>query len=103
MLTAVSGSNLLDPSSWKKSRKPVFQSSLQAGVYATGHNSFFKSPDGTQDWILYHANPEPGEGCGEHRSPRAQMFSWAADGTPDFGKPLPMNRPILRPSGADVE
>jgi len=99
MLEADSSSDLLDPAAWKKSPVPVFQQSPEAQVYATGHNSFFKSPDGKQDWILYHANSEPGQGCGWHRSPRAQPFTWNADGTPDFGTPVPAGKPIPRPSG----
>lgn len=98
MLTATSGSDLLDPASWKKSPRPVFQQSPTAGVYATGHNSFFKSPDGTQDWILYHANSAPGQGCGAHRSPRAQPFTWNAEGAPDFGTPVAAGVPLPRPS-----
>jgi GH43 family beta-xylosidase len=89
MLTADSGANLVDPAIWKKSSKPVFEQSPEAGVYATGHNSFFKSPDGKQDWILYHANSRPHQGCGWHRAPHAQPFTWNSDGTPNFGKPLP--------------
>ena len=96
MLTAVSGSDLLNASSWTKSRQPVFQQSPEASAYATGHNSFFKSPDGT-DWILYHANSAPGQGCGWHRAPRAQPFKWNADGTPDFGKPVAPGLPIPWP------
>lgn len=99
MLTAASGSDLLDPASWKKSAVPVFQQSPQNGVYATGHNSFFKSPDGTQDWILYHANSAPGQGCGWHRSPRAQPFTWNADSSPDFGIPVAAGTSLARPSG----
>ena len=87
MVTAVSGADLLDPHSWTKSPHPVFQQSPEHHVYATGHNSFFKSPDG-RDWLLYHANSEPGQGCGWHRSPRAQPFTWNSDGTPNFGDPL---------------
>ena len=98
MLTASAGSNLLDPSSWKKSSKPVFWQSPEASVYGPGHNTFFKSPDGREDWILYHANSAPGEGCGSFRSPRAQPFKWNADGTPDFGRPIPLSQPILKPS-----
>jgi GH43 family beta-xylosidase len=56
MLTTSIDSNLLDAASWKKSTQPVFQSSPAAHAYGTGHNSFFKSPDGKEDWILYHAN-----------------------------------------------
>jgi len=93
MLSAISGSNLLDAAAWTKSPQPVFQQSAAASAYATGHNSFFKSPDG-RDWILYHANSQPGQGCGWHRAPRAQPFTWNPDGTPDFGKPLPIDVPI---------
>jgi GH43 family beta-xylosidase len=87
MLTATSGSDLLDAKFWTKSREPVFRQSPEARAYATGHNSFFKSSDG-RDWLLYHANSAPGQGCGWHRAPRAQPFKWKADGTPDFGKPV---------------
>jgi len=101
MLTANKRSDLLNALSWKKSAKPVFKQSPENGVYATGHNSFFKSPDGTQDWILYHANPQPGMGCGKDRSPRAQQFFWHADGTPDFGVPVKTGVPIAVPSGTN--
>ncbi len=99
MLAAESTSNLLDPASWKKSQIPVFFESPEAGVFAPGHNTFFKSPDGTEDWILYHANAASGLGCGDKRSPRAQKFSWRSDGSPDFGRPLTVSRPLKKPSG----
>lgn len=99
MLSAPSKSNLLDPASWHKSPQPVFKQSPENGVYAPGHNSFFKSPDGKEDWILYHANNEPGQGCGEHRSPRAQKFTWTSDGRPDFGTPVKSGTPLNIPSG----
>ncbi|WP_310394264.1 glycoside hydrolase family 43 protein [Hymenobacter sp.] len=99
MLTASAGSDLLLPGSWTKSTAPVFQQDPAAKVFAPGHNSFFKSPDGTEDWILYHANDEPGQGCGRFRSPRAQPFTWRADGTPVFGRPLAPGQPLPRPSG----
>jgi GH43 family beta-xylosidase len=98
MLTAPVDSDLLQPGSWTKSPRPVFQQD-PAGVYAPGHNSFFKSPDGTQDWLLYHANDAPGQGCGRLRSPRAQPFTWNTDDTPNFGKPIAPGVPIIRPSG----
>ena len=99
MLTASADSDLLDRESWKKSPEPVFQPSSTARAYGAGHNSFFKSPDGTEDWILYHANPKPKQGCGRERSPRAQPFTWKADGTPDFGEPVLAGKPIRKPSG----
>ena len=99
MLTASEDSDLLNPASWKKSPVPVFWESPAAGVYATGHNSFFKSPDGKEDWILYHANTKPNQGCGNRRAPRAQPFRWTPDGYPDFGRPVPAGTQIPRPSG----
>jgi GH43 family beta-xylosidase len=98
MLTAGKNASLLDASSWHKSPRPVFAKSAANGVYAPGHNGFFKSPDGTQDWIIYHANPAAGIGCGTQRSPRMQQFHWNADGTPEFGKPVPTGKPLKVPS-----
>jgi GH43 family beta-xylosidase len=98
MVIANADSDLLDPSSWTKTETPVFWESPEDLVYGPGHNTFFKSPDGKQDWILYHANSAPGEGCGAKRSPRAQPFTWNPDGTPNFGRPVAAGKPIPKPS-----
>ena len=103
MLTADTARNLLDAASWKKSRQPVFKQSPGNNVFAPGHNSFFTSPDGSEDWILYHANDKPGQGCGKFRSPRAQKFSWSKDGTPFFGEPVKTNTAIPVPSKKESE
>jgi len=97
MLT-LKGKDIMKASSWVKSKNPVFKQSADNSVYAPGHNSFFKSPDGKEDWILYHANPMPNQGCGNDRSPRAQKFTWKKDGTPFFGKPLSTATKIKIPS-----
>lgn len=98
MLTISKDADLLSPGNWTKSKTPVFSQSPENGVYAPGHNSFFKSPDGTEDWILYHANDEAGFGCGPRRSPRAQKFTWGDDGRPVFGKPVGKGVPLNIPS-----
>lgn len=98
MLTADANSNLMDTAAWTKNPQPVFAKSEKNQVYAPGHNSFFKSPDGKEDWILYHANSKPGQGCGKQRSPRAQKFAWKADGTPDFGVPVSTGTVVPIPS-----
>lgn len=99
MLTANVSADLMDAKSWKKSEKPVFETSKENSVYAPGHNSFFKSPNGKEDWILYHANPGPGCGCGNQRSPRAQKFTWNKDGSPNFGIPVKTGQPLPVPAG----
>jgi GH43 family beta-xylosidase len=97
MLHTDENANLLDSASWTKHPEPVFTQSPENGVYAPGHNSFFVSPSGRENWILYHANDEPGQGCGKFRKPRAQPFTWRADGSPDFGKPVKPGTPIQVP------
>jgi GH43 family beta-xylosidase len=99
LLSASASSNLLDPASWTKSQQPVFVKNPTALAFGTGHNSFFKSPDGTEDWILYHANASSGEGCDDERSTRMQKFTWKADGTPDFGVPAAVGAALDNPAG----
>jgi GH43 family beta-xylosidase len=98
MLQTNISADLMDAASWKKSPEPVFKQSPENQVYAPGHNSFFKSPDGKEDWILYHANSEPGQGCGRFRSPRAQKFTWNEDGTPNFGTPVKAGTELAVPA-----
>ncbi|XOV94850.1 MAG: family 43 glycosylhydrolase [Bacteroidota bacterium] len=98
-LTADTNSDLLTPESWLKSEQPVFSNYPEASAYGPGHNSFFKSKDGTEDWIIYHANPESGQGCGRFRSIRIQPFKWDKKGYPVFGRPYPLSKPLIRPSG----
>ncbi len=99
MLTLKEGGDPLNAADWIKSPEPVFTKSPENGAYGPGHNSFFKSADGKEDWIIYHANSGPNEGCKNARSPRAQKFSWKADGTPDFGVPVKIHTEIRKPSG----
>ncbi|WP_257450370.1 family 43 glycosylhydrolase [Archangium lipolyticum] len=96
MLTASSTANLLQPSSWTKSNGCVF--SKAATAYGPGHNTFVKSPDGTQDWLVYHANLVSGSSWGG-RSLRAQRFTWNADGSPNFGSPASSSTALAPPSG----
>jgi len=86
--------DLLDPANWKKSG-PVFQGNSQ--VYGVGHCSFVKSPDNTEDWIIYHSKKSTTSGW--ERDVRMQSFKWNSDGTPDFGQPVPAGKMINLPSG----
>ncbi len=98
LLQANGKANLLDADSWKKLDHPLLTTDASAGAFGPGHNGFFKSPNGKQDWIIYHANPKPSEGCENERSPRIQRFTWNADGTPNFGKPAPLGKPLQKPA-----
>lgn len=52
MLWAYEDSDLLDPKSWHKLDKPVFETSEEDGRFGPGHNSF--TVDGNDDIMLYH-------------------------------------------------
>ncbi|MDF2962983.1 MAG: hypothetical protein K0S39_4718 [Paenibacillus sp.] len=99
LLTAGEHSDLMNPASWTKSSKPVFQKSFENKVYGPGHNSFVTSPDGSEDWMVYHAYAVSPSKGGKIRSARMQKFTWKTDGTPDFGVPLPITAEIEVPSG----
>ena len=84
LLSAAAGANLLDPASWRKSPMQALASSPARGFYAPGHNGFFKSPDGKQDWIIFHANGGADWKCTSRRAPYIMPFHWKANGEPDF-------------------
>ncbi|MDT5121983.1 MAG: hypothetical protein QOC96_1465 [Acidobacteriota bacterium] len=88
--------NVLDPQSWTKSPGCVFAKTNQ--VFGPGHNSFVKSPDQTEDWIVYHARNTPLQ-TWSGRTTRAQKYTWNADNTPNFGAPVPPNVMVPVPSG----
>ena len=98
MLTYQGGDPLL-AASWAKSPEPLFQRADERGVFAPGHNTFFKSPDGSEDWIVYHANDLESDVCDMGRTPRMQRFTWSEDGTPNFGIPVATSTPLAVPSG----
>ncbi|HZZ38036.1 MAG TPA: glycoside hydrolase family 43 protein [Acidobacteriaceae bacterium] len=99
MLSLRPGADPMDSAAWTKSDRPVFWQNPDGHAYGTGHNGFFPSPDGRQNWIIYHANPGPNQGCGNQRSPRVQPFTWNPDSTPNFGRPVPLGQPLEKPSG----
>ncbi len=104
------GDDPMEPSNWQKSSGAVFDrldntSSPIYGVNGVGHNTFTKSPDGTEDWIVYHVmafrDDNDGGGGWGTRYPFIQRFTWNEDGTPDFGTPVSWGEPLDLPSGED--
>lgn len=98
LITAKIGDDLMNPDSWIKQDKPIFSSAN--GIYGPGHHSIVTSPDGTEDWIIYHAARWPGSGW--TRKVHTQKFTWNEDNTPNLGEPVDPNRPIAKPSGEPV-
>ncbi len=88
----------MQPSNWTKVDQPVFQSS--GNVFGVGHCCFTTSPDGSEDWIIYHAKKRRSHGWA--RDVRAQRFTWDINGMPVFGKPVDPRLPLRRPAGDEL-
>jgi GH43 family beta-xylosidase len=93
MLTASASADPLQASSWTKSANPVFATNASTSQYGPGHNSFTTSEDGQSDILVYHDRNYrdiTGDPLNDpNRRTRAQKIYWKADGTPDFGIPVP--------------
>jgi GH43 family beta-xylosidase len=99
MMTLREGGDPMKVDDWIKNPEPVFEKKPEHSAFGPGHNGFFISPDGKEHWIIYHANPLPGQKCEDRRSPRMQKFFWNPDGTPHFGEPVNINTKLSKPSG----
>ncbi|KAK4150195.1 glycosyl hydrolases family 43-domain-containing protein [Chaetomidium leptoderma] len=99
LLTATAGADLMNPASWSKAQTPIFASNANTNQWGPGHNSFTVSEDGQSDIMVYHdrgyrdINGDPLND--PNRRTRVQKLYWKADGTPDFGVPVPEgNTPV---------
>lgn len=88
------GGDPLDPLSWEKHPKPIL--SAAEGAWGPGHCSFTTSPDGSEDYVVYHANRVSGSSWGG-RSVRMQKVEWV-DGLPVIGKPAAPDVKLPLPS-----
>ena len=78
--------DILDKNNWTKLPYAVFEKTEK--ILGPGHCSFTTVTEKGRetDYIVYHANTEPGSGWGG-RHVFAQPFSWDTMGLPVFGKP----------------
>lgn len=95
------GDDPMNPASWDKHTEGcIFYENADEHVYGVGHASFTKSPDGTEDWIVYHGMEDYETGWSA-RTIRAQKYTWNEDGSPNF--PRPGIGPFPVPSGQTDE
>jgi GH43 family beta-xylosidase len=93
------GEDPLNPSSWTKLPQPLLVTDTARGIYGPGHNGFFKSPDGTQDWMVYHANRDATGSCDGYRQTFIQPVMWNQDGSPQLSPPIGAGIEIPEPLG----
>jgi len=83
---------------WQDVDRSIFWRNDEQSVYGVGHASFTTSPDGTEDWIIYHAMEKP-DGGWDSRTARAERFTWNGDGSPNFPRPSGFWNDLQTPSG----
>ncbi|MGS2586183.1 glycoside hydrolase family 43 protein [Streptomyces hebeiensis] len=98
MLSLPNGADPLVPRNWTQHAGPVFSRADDRGVFGPGHHAFFRSPDGTEDWIVHHAKTTS-VNTYTNRTTRAQKITWNADGSPNLGRPLALGATQDLPSG----
>ncbi|MET8556234.1 family 43 glycosylhydrolase [Streptomyces sp. NPDC004959] len=98
MMSLPDGADPLVPGNWQQHQGAVFSRADDHGVYGPGHHALFKSPNGKEDWIVYHAK-STSVNTYSNRTTRAQRIGWKADGSPDFGVPLATGATQDLPSG----
>jgi len=102
MLVANESADLTNPASWTQHPRPVFQRDDEEKVYGPGHHCFFKSPDGSEDWLCYHAKTSTAFTY-DDRVPCAKRIGWNPDGTPNLGTPIGFGTMLPEPSGTESQ
>lgn len=81
------GDDPMNVQDWRKNNDGcVFYQNALEEAYGVGHASFTTSPDGNENWIVYHGMKNPVAGW-QARTIRTQRFEWNDDGSPRFPRP----------------
>ncbi|KAA5545414.1 sulfatase-like hydrolase/transferase [Roseiconus nitratireducens] len=94
-LLELHGDDPMNPDSWKKRDKPVFESTN--ATFGVGHSCFVRSLDGAQWWHVFHAKRDREPGW--RRAIFVQPMKVGRRGYPVLGRPVPAGVPMPRPSG----
>lgn len=93
-------SRILERDSWEKLSYPLFKA--KGNIIGPGHASFTTSPDGSEDWLVYHSKSNhltDWPACW-NRVVNIQKFTWDEENAlPIFGDPIPFGIPQSLPSG----
>lgn len=92
------GDSMLSPTSWTKHPEPLLTYGNE--VYGPGHASFFRSPDASEIWCVYHGMKQSNDTVTPaFRFVNVQKVEFDDTGYPILGKPIGYETPILPPSG----
>lgn len=96
-------SRILDRSAWKKIPYPLFKGN--DSIIGPGHASITTSPDGTEDWLVFHSKSNLESIWPEcwNRVVNIQKYTWDEETClPVFGEAIPHGVPQALPSGQEA-
>ena len=96
LLELTPGADPLDARAWRKYHRPALQAT--PSTRGVGHCSFTCSPDGKEDWMVFHVKQETTPNG--NRAVHAQRFTWDEAGVPVFGEPVAASVAVVCPSGS---
>ncbi|MEH7333919.1 family 43 glycosylhydrolase [Neobacillus drentensis] len=88
--------DILDKDSWSRKNDVFVATSDVSGPARAG---FVKSPDGKEDWMIYHSRVYKDTSRNWWRQVNIKKFGWNEDGTPNFGEPVSPYKWQELPSG----
>lgn len=97
-LWANAKSDPMKVASWTQQEQPLLERADANGVFGPGHHGFFTSPDGKEDWIVYHGKTTS-DYTYRGRSTRAQKLEWDEKGFPKKVVPLALGSEVALPAG----
>ncbi|MBA2559543.1 MAG: glycoside hydrolase family 43 protein [Propionibacteriales bacterium] len=89
------GDEPLDPQSWRKQERPIFQSA--GSTYGVGHGSVVSSLDDSQWWHVFHAKRDPHVGWRRVLHVQPMRFD---GGEPLFDTPAAVGQPLRMPAAS---
>lgn len=102
-LLELTGDDPLNPSSWTKRPKPLFEGTSE--TYGVGHSCFVRAFNGNQWWHVYHAKRDRSPGW--RRAIFVQPMQMGRRGFPVLGKPVApgvaIKKPSVTPAGTNFD
>lgn len=98
MISIPETSDPMVPSNWTTHPDPILSRNDAASVWGPGHHSFFRSPDGSEVWISYHAK-NTSTYTYSWRTTRVQRVDLNTDGSPAVIVPQAQGATMDLPSG----
>lgn len=96
LLAQPASASPLDP--WQSSPDPWLEADPVQATWSPGQPGFVTSPDGREDWLVYHAATASLLGCGDERAMHLNRVTWTPDGAVLEG-PTGAGTPLPTPGG----